>query len=821
MLRIYFDPTGATGSNLFEWDHSLSIQANIAARMPGGGYGATVYLNGVLVEPAKEAAFDRTPSAGDEVRIFLRPGSSFVKIFDPILYSAFVVTKWTMKQLVPKPPAGAYGKDSPNNSLTGQSNVARAYQAIPDVYGYRRVWPDLIQPSTVQYIDHVKYVTEWLCISRGVGTITQVQYSDTPIDNIAGASYELFQPSAGAGYPENRTTTLSDVTETFASDDVNGQELVYPLASPTVSARGSFNAATAGSGLFTVTVPDSADMAWLKATAGAGTCRLTFTYGTGPTTFDQTVTINSYSTSGSNTTFTFTGSAWGAPTSGSLIDFKMSPLAATAYFTEGPYTLSIDCDRLRWNTVFMRGLKGTVAIEASWWRIDTDGVEIAGTRQTQTFSFTADTYDARFWTTDVTPSAGTGRYRIQFTRRTLQIGDSGADVAKLEAVYAVRYYAQKVLPGVSVIRVTTKATGDAGGFSERKFNLRWLRHVRTLDSDVLSTSRNFARAIAHVWTLAGYGADELDTDTLQDINDQLGENSVLLRFDGSLDDADMSLGERMGLIANHARCVVWRDGTRWTVSRDEAKQEPELQFDYRNLSSSGDSKSAYEAYLPDSADGVELEYADEVSQKKKAYVRLRVDTGVVIEGSGSNPKKMQLMGCTTRAQAENRAHLEARRILYQRESVSDSAMSDAGSLGPGSLVRYVDPCDFAGDDGLQAGEVMAVSGLIATTSEPLDWKGWTEGRIVFTGPDGKLSAPVRCWPVDGGKVQLAVVPRQLYVADRTRQCGSRYAFGVGITDAEMEASGLYTLTSVKPDGDGKSASIALVRYDARIYERDQ
>ena len=41
---------------------------------------------------------------------------------------------------------GAAGKDSPNNKLTAQTNLARAYQAVPDVYGYRRVWPDLPLP---------------------------------------------------------------------------------------------------------------------------------------------------------------------------------------------------------------------------------------------------------------------------------------------------------------------------------------------------------------------------------------------------------------------------------------------------------------------------------------------------------------------------------------------------------------------------------------------------------------------------------------------------------------------------------------------------
>lgn len=822
MLTIFYDPAGASGHRSFAWDMAKTIQGNIEARMPGGGYGCTVYLNGQKVEdPASCDALDRPPSLIDEVRICMRPEGG---IIGAVFSAISSILSFVLRPLLPKvPKSGAAGKDSPNNSLTGQSNIARAYQAIPDVYGFRRVWPDLIQPSTIQYIDHIKYVTEWMCISRGTGTISQVQYAETPITSISGASYEIFTPTPGAGYPENRTTTLLDVLETFESDEVNGQELAYPVRLPTVTARGSFNAATVGSGSFTVTVADAAELAPVKALAPAGTCKVSFIYGSGPSTYSQVVTVASAVLSSGNVTFTFTGGpAWSAATSGSLIDFTFIPQVVISYVTQGPYTLPIECDRLRWNTVFLRGLKGTVSIDASWWRIGSDGLELPGTRQTQTFSFSADTYDSRYWTTDVVPAAGYGRYRCEFTRKTAQIGDNGTDVAKLEELYAVRYYPQKIVPGVTVIRVTTKATTEATGFSDRKFNLRWARHVRQLSSDAISPSRNFARALAHVWTLAGNSISELDTEALQEINDRLGEDSPLLRFDGSLDDADMSLGDRMQLIANHARCLMWRDGTRWTVSRDEAKDEVELQFDYRNLAGSGDSKAAYSAFMPNASDGVELEYVDEVSQSKKAYVRLRVDSGSVAVGASSNPKKFQLPGCTTEQQAMNRAQLEARRILYQRTSISDTALADAGAIGPGALVRYIDPNDYAGDDDLQPGEVLGMDGDLVSTSEPIDWKGQSSGRIQFTGPDGRtLGAPIVCVPA-GDQVRLSTpAPQGVFVADGIQsQCGSRYALAVGLSQAEMESAGLYTLTSAKPEGDGKTVSIALVSYDARLYEQD-
>jgi hypothetical protein len=116
----------------------------------------------------------------------------------------------------------------------------------------------------------------------------------------------------------------------------------------------------------------------------------------------------------------------------------------------------------------------------------------------------------------------------------------------------------------------------------------------------------------------------------------------------------------------------------------------------------------------------------------------------------------------------NRAQLEARKLLYQRTSVTDTALGDAQQLGPGSLVRWVDPNDFAGDDGLQAGEVLAIAGPLLTLSEAPDFRGQAEGRIQFTGADGMLlGPPVICTPVAGKarQVTLASVPAGLYVAD--------------------------------------------------------
>jgi hypothetical protein len=825
------DPSGITGCEVHAFDRGITLHENIARAMPEGGADCEVYINGQRVDPLTDARLDLPPGADDLVTVAHRPRG-----FDPVTWAYIIAAVLTVAAYAsaPKVPGETVLNESPNNKLTGQTNIARTYQGIPDVYGYRRVWPDLIQPSVVEYIDNVKYVTEWLCVSRGKGTIEAIQYADTPLTDVDGASNVAFEPASGPSpYPELNTTTLTNVLEAFATPDVNGQELPFAVtAAGAVERPGRIE--HLGGSSYALRFPDAAVWEPIKALALGSALRVEYIGGSsGPAGFDITTTLTSVTeTAGPFVTFGLTLTSGVIDLTGNNpfeAAFRVSPPPGSlpATVVRGPFTLPAECDRIRFNLAFLRGLKGTAEIKAEWWKIDGSGAEVSGTRESRTYlgsdppieRIAADSFDQQFFTRDITPAAGLGRYRIQFERVNATSTD-GTDVAKLEGVFALRRYATKVLPGVTVVKVTTKATAQATGFSERKFNLRWTRHVRQIDSTTMGPSRNFARAMVHLWCVAGEPLSQLDTTTLAAINSEGGE--ALRRFDGTFDDAQMSLGDRLQRIADTARCTLWRDGDQWTVTRDQARTVPVAQLDYRNLAGGGDSVITYAAHLPASFDGVEVEYTDETTMASKAYVRLSIASGSVSTSTTpTNPKKISLPGCVTLAQASNRAHLEARRLLYQRTTVRDTALADGGQLGVGSLVRWIDPNDFAGDDGLQAGEVLTIAGSLITTSEPLDWKGQTSGRILFTGTNGQhLGAPVVCTPHSSGAVQLSSVPAGLFVADGvTRQLGSRYAFGVGLSEAEIQSAGLYLVQEVSPASD-RTVSIALAAYDARMYEAD-
>lgn len=819
MLTILHDPAGITGRTRHPWDYSLTLQQNIERHLDSG-YECDLLINGERADPLSDQRMDQVPCVAMAVTVVQRPGAASIIYWAYVAIAAYAVYAYATMPNVSADSAAT--KDSPNNKLTGQTNVARVYQAIPDVYGYRRVWPDLIQNSTTEYVNNIKYVTEWLCVSRGKGTISDVRYADTPISDIDGASYEVFAPVSSTDFAEDGVTTLLDVVETFPSEEVNGQEIYYIGEVNAGSGDTRTLVTTAGSKDFTIRLEDKDWNAWIAQNPGKYATIDMDIPGVG--SFVESCLIVGYTDASSDNEVIFTfrrATNWSASYNLELTDVAITPTTPSSVVV-GPFTLPQECSRLRWNVVFQRGLRGAVDIVAEWWKVDGAGVEIAGTRQSLSNSYSARTYDARYFTETVTPSAGYGRYRIQFKRTDVPKND-GTDLAKLEELYAMRYYASKTLPGVTVIRVTTKATQAATGFSDRKFNLRWQRHVRTLASTACTASRNFARAMAHVWTLAGNSMAELDVDTLAAINAELGETSPLLRYDGCLDDADMSLGERLQQIADHARCYLWRDGTKWTVTREQSQPVPEVQFDYRNLAGSGDSTITVASHLPASYDGVEIQYVDESEQNKKAYERWRFNptTWAIESGKAANPKKITLAGCTSQAQALNRAHLEIRRLKYQRTTVGDTALSDGGIPRLRGTVRWIDPNDFAGDDGLQAGEVLGISGDVIRTSEPLHWNGETSGRILLTGENGLYltSSPIVCYPVSDYEVRLASVPAGAYVADGDRQLGSRYAFAVGLTEAELESAGLYVVTDIKPSSDG-TVSIACANYDERIFEMD-
>ena len=396
----------------------------------------------------------------------------------------------------------------------------------------------------------------------------------------------------------------------------------------------------------------------------------------------------------------------------------------------------------------------------------------------------------------------------------------------------MRYYETKTFPGVTLVRVTTPATEQATGIRDRRFNALATRHCLWHNGEFGAT-RDFRRSIYHMFkVIAKKNANTLDIDSLNASAWTSADAEEQNRFDFSFDDKDVSLGQRMQTAANCCRVQVFREGQKWMFARDRIRSFSNiaLQFDYRNLAAGAEATRVFKGTLPNTKDGVRVEYTDPDTNKRTTY-GLRISQGGVISvAEPDNPQVIQLAGCRTHSQAIKRAQYEARRMIYQRETVSDTALSDAALVNIGQIVRWIDPQDWYADGGIWAGEVLAFEAdppgytgyFLVTTSEPVPITSVSQCTITST--EGVPSSVANVWPRTDGKngfimLSFGGAADNVFAASGLIQCGARYAVGQGVNTTGDHRKSLYILTSKKPTGDGR-VNIELVNYDPRLYAED-
>ncbi|HAY4545207.1 TPA: hypothetical protein JZ953_002348 [Escherichia coli] len=844
MLVIWRDPRGVMGKDVFDMDCSVSLQDNIAKHFPGGidANTASVTLNGNKINPL-EVDLSRKASFADRIEIILRQQGD---VFNTIISTIVAVATLGLVNLTPKPTTPndvGTQKDSPNNDLVAQTNEARLYQAIPDIYGKIRAFPDLVEPSLSEYIDNIKHITEVMCIGIGNYLIEDVKYADTLLSTINGASYEVFNPG----------DVIPVIYDAAESPDVDGQEITPPNLGDSV--------------LYTA---ETTDIISLSRSGNVASIRIlkddTFDY-----FYDKSKPINitfevdaSYKQANEDGTISdviervsFSGILVGMRISddGSVVEpveyydisvnnISSSGVPADAVILEtylkindmeglyvGPFILPSKADQIWYNIVFLRGLQQddgdetVVDFTAEWWQVDENNDQIPGTSESESFSYSAGTYDSLYYTRKITPSGGRARYAFRITRI-----DNGyeqlTDQAKLEEVYSVQIR-NNVVAGDTLIRCVTTATEQAVGIKERKFNAEVTRKTITWNGsqivNTLNPSRDFADAVLHSFvTIAGRDPNELDLEELYSISASIkAKNERLGWFDFSFDDKDISLGQRLQSICNVARVTVFRDGIKWRFVREEKKDIISAQFDARNLANDDTGGTLqFKGHLPTSFDGVELEWVDATDTNddgtdKKAYIRLRIDAAnkTILEEGSVRPYKVQLAGCRNKDQAMNRAQLEARRLIYQRTAVEDVALSDANFVQKGDRVRWADVYDEA----VSSGEILQINGDVFTTSENLIFEAGKTYRVSITDPYGYPSPWITAAPVTGNPGAFQADFHNAYTADNINSMlGSRFILTPSVASDPMD----FVLTEKSSGEDPTQIKISLSQYDERMFDFD-
>ncbi|WP_272687789.1 host specificity factor TipJ family phage tail protein, partial [Providencia sp. PROV079] len=685
-----------------------------------------IIVNGRELQDDDELDFEITPT--HYIQVFDQPKGVIGDILNPVFN---LVTK-VFSFLAPKTPsfsaAESNVKDSPNNRLTGQTNVARAYQARPEIHGQVRAFPDLIQQSMFEYNNNLKTVTEWLNIGIGEYRTESIRFAESDFTAMAGASYKIYKPKE----------VIPLINEGFEFPDIDGQELPGPNESKDIPQQtATANEVVSGEikgGEAAIKIVKQDEFEYFyeltKPRSISMTVNVSYDTPQGSVTKDVKIDAQLVDAKESNDgslinpveyyEFFFTnlsGTDLAQLPPNAVVNTTKFILYDNQFLTVGPFFSPVDGDQMWIHLQAQLGGGDNCNATVEIWKINTDNEEIAGTRQSFNTALSANNGARVYYRTDkVTLNSGRGRYAVQLTRRN---NSSDQSIMKIENAHIVRVRENVVFENDTIVNVSVRATEAPTGARERKYNLLATRMVISYDrvskqvDYTLRPSRSFADAVLHTWLItAGESEKNIDIDGLYRINDSLPDER-LGYFDYTFDDEDISLGQRIETICNAARVTAYYDNAVITFSREQSSEFPMTTFNRSNITGN-DMKISYDMSMPSGYDGIELEYVEPV-RNKKDYIRFRVDENGITEGLSRTPNKIVLQGCRNRYQALDRALLEANRLIHQRTSISLTTLADGGNVYPSDMVLIADTYD----SNQQAGYITERKGEIFTTSEKI------------------------------------------------------------------------------------------------------
>lgn len=546
-----------------------------------------------------------------------------------------------------------------------------------------------------------------------------------------GAEYQFIQPGE----------VVPAINEGYSFDDVDGQEVPganqgesFPVETATANTVVS---GTYAGGQIAMKIVKQAEfdyfMGLVLPHAVTFTINVTYATASGSVTTDATFSGTLVSAVETNDGAVINPVRWYTFTMGDLDGPPDIPAGATINTTTfvlndnealvvGPFFSPVESTELWIHTQSSLGPKKQTNWKVVLWKIDDDYNMIPGTQQTLIFQQTTwHKQDSEmFYRTDkIIPTGGFGKYAINL-QRTDNSGD--ASILKLEEIHAVNVRTNVVHPTDTLVRVKVRATENALGSRDRKYNALVTRHTITYDLNTqtvdytLRPSRSFADAVAHTWLMMGeQSVNSIDLYGLYSIAESLTDER-LGYFDYTFDDENDSLGDRVQAICNAASVVAYWDDGVLTFTRDQKVDYPAAAFNRVNMKTD-EYKITYEATLPGGYDGVQVSYVHPTTNNK-TYINYRVLNGAIVEQEAENPNKLETVGFRNEYQARERALRETKRLIYSRVKMNAKVFED-GIIQVGSVIQMPDIYDSNQQDGYITGR----AGNNFDTSEPIAFTG--------------------------------------------------------------------------------------------------
>ena len=735
--------------------------------------------------------------------------------------------------LTPKIP-GDVGqrKDSPNNNLQGQTNIARPYQAYPLVFGSPVSYPDLTGEPVVEYIDNQKIVRQQKVVCVGTADIIKTLAGATPINNFPGASATYYEPI-------NRVVTVPEVISVFATNEVDGQELLgsgnsIVIATYELTEHGSSATSFVGTTfIFQVALNTESTSLFTDFNAAATLFKLKVNYrgdfsggASGDTDRDGAGYISTMVANGGGTFYTVTLTSFnGDKTVDDSYEFStpfVTEQAASSII--GPIKIAVETDEVWINLNFLRGLKATVMLRVLFTQLDgPNGNPIVGpSPDSYDLTFVDTTLDPQFRTHKQTLIQGFNYYQVSIQRLDNGTNNTNRpDQTTLEAVYAVSRETNVDYGDLTILDVTIPATVRATSLRQNKINVELISKLITYENGAINytprASRKMADAVLHL-TVDFHQLDPntLALDELYEIQDRLDLiDPRLATFDFTFDDMDVSYNDQLTAILQVARCYTWKDGDVYRFGRNEERTNESTAITRRDIVNDDDREYSitYNPQLLENFDSVKVEYVSKSTNKKAYIFRKLNNAGVIINGAGVNPKSIQLAGCSEEYNAINRAELEIRTLMYQRYSMTETVGTAGMFLDRGDMILYSELYNV----NVFNGEILGLSGSTATVSESMELIVGNDYFVHYTTPDGSSVGPFAITSASEFTFECASLG-QAYVRDSilgySTQKGSTYIIS---TTAELGAA-QWTIT--EKEARGRNVQLSMVNYDQRIYDFD-
>ena len=740
--------------------------------------------------------------------------------------------------LRPKPPVDRNtGDQSPNNGLSERVNRARPNERVPDIYGEVRAVPDLIAKPYFRFEANQEVEYSYMCVGRGEFRIQDIKDDQTPIEDIAAVSVEVYGPyespnKTGKTIQQSIGRAIDErVWSAVKSNAVNGQILRAPDAT---LIEGNEDIAFNGPDQI---VTNNQDINFESYFAVGDTITITNSLsGETPNTIDLNGTYEIFQVFNNNIVLINPGlinNNWNIPELNT--NYSSANLSSDSEKWVGPFTVKSPWVILA-NYIAINGMYKddgeeqsaiTVEIETEMKQVNSQGQEILGTRQTtrrfiEGSDVLQNSRSESSWheltgNTSV-ENAKDKLWEVRARRITPKFDEKDTrfvDEVQWRDLYGLEYVDKQTFGDVTTIQVRTPATAGALSIKQRKLNcLAWRKipsripgtNTFTNENQTNSDATLIIRHIALDPTLGNMQESDLDYDsmfTASSHNQTYFGTKKCVFFGHTFDNKDLSAEEMIVAVANAMFSTPYRQGSKLKLNFEQKTDLSKLLFNHRNKLPGSEVRNVRFG-SSDNHDGVEFDWTDTSDGATETYQ-------IPYDGSASNPKKIEVVGITNEIQAHMHAWREWQKIQYQNVAVEFDSTAEAAILTLNDRILVADNTRPDTNDG----NIVSQDNLTLELSQPFSPETGEDYTIFIQHFDGSVESLDVLSVLDDTHVTLGSPPRLPLVLDTDRYARTTYQI---IKNSRVRPSA-FLVKEIDPK-DNYVVSMQATNYDDRFYLHD-